>query len=92
VIVLLAGRSWPVGTKYRSAAIAAPSDPRRDPAAAWDALSRGEDPSIVDDTEDELGDDPGKGSTGGAGNARSGGPTDAADRTRGEGHHSSSDT
>ncbi|WP_226832052.1 Trp biosynthesis-associated membrane protein [Brachybacterium sp. FME24] len=56
VIVLVAGRSWPVGTRYRSAAVAAPSDPARDPAAAWDALTRGEDPSI-DNGGSSTGDD-----------------------------------
>ena len=45
VVVLLVGGRWPRGTRYRSAAVAAPSDPAEDPAAAWDALTRGEDPS-----------------------------------------------
>ncbi|MGP9682206.1 MULTISPECIES: Trp biosynthesis-associated membrane protein [unclassified Brachybacterium] len=45
VVVLLVGGRWPRGTRYRSAAVAAPSDPADDPAAAWDALTRGEDPS-----------------------------------------------
>lgn len=46
LVVLRVGGSWPRGTRYRSAAIAAPSDPAEDPAAAWDALTRGEDPSV----------------------------------------------
>lgn len=45
IVVLLVGGRWPRGTRYRSAAVAAPSDPAEDPAAAWDALTRGEDPS-----------------------------------------------
>ena len=49
---LIAGRSWPVGTRYRSPAVAAPSDPSRDPAAAWDALTRGEDPSLGPEDEE----------------------------------------
>lgn len=56
VLVLVAGGSWPVGTRYRSAAVAAPSDPAHDPAAAWDALTRGEDPS-VDDGASSTGDE-----------------------------------
>ncbi|MGO1389220.1 MULTISPECIES: Trp biosynthesis-associated membrane protein [Brachybacterium] len=52
VVVLIAGRSWPVGTRYRSPAVAAPSDPSRDPAAAWDALTRGEDPSLGPEDEE----------------------------------------
>lgn len=57
VMVLLVGRSWPMGTRYRSAAVAAPADPERDPAAAWDALTRGEDPSVEDD-DSSADDDP----------------------------------
>lgn len=48
VVVLMVGGRWPVGTRYRSAAVAATADPGQDPAAAWDALSRGEDPSAPD--------------------------------------------
>ena len=48
VIVLAVGRSWPVGSRYRSAAVTAAADPAEDPAAAWDALTRGEDPSLED--------------------------------------------
>lgn len=53
VVVLWAGGGWSATTRYRSAA-AAPrtADPAQDPAAAWDALSRGEDPSREQD-EDE---------------------------------------
>jgi uncharacterized membrane protein (TIGR02234 family) len=47
VIVLAVGRSWPVGSRYRSAAVTAAADPADDPAAAWDALTRGEDPSLA---------------------------------------------
>ena len=46
VIVLIAGGSWPVGSRYRSAAVTTAADPAEDPAAAWDALTRGEDPSL----------------------------------------------
>lgn len=49
VLVLVVGRSWPTGSRYRSAALAAPvrrGDPAEDPAAAWDALTRGEDPTL----------------------------------------------
>lgn len=53
VLVLVAGRAWPVGTRYRSAAVAATADPADDPAAAWDALSRGEDPSVAGEDHDE---------------------------------------
>ena len=49
VVVLLAGRTWPVRTRFRSAAVAVTADPEQDPAAAWDALTRGEDPSVEDD-------------------------------------------
>lgn len=52
VVVLVAGRTWPTGSRYRSPAVAAPSDPSRDPAAAWDALTRGEDPSVGPGGED----------------------------------------
>src|SRR5699024_3237687 len=46
VLVLLAGGSWPRRDRYRSAAVPAAADPSEDPAAAWDALTRGEDPSL----------------------------------------------
>lgn len=46
VVVLLAGGSWPRRDRYRSAARTVTADPAEDPAAAWDALSRGEDPSL----------------------------------------------
>ncbi|APX31678.1 hypothetical protein BH708_01895 [Brachybacterium sp. P6-10-X1] len=49
IVVLLAGRTWPVRTRFRSAAVAVTADPERDPAGAWDALTRGEDPSVEDD-------------------------------------------
>lgn len=52
VLVLVVGRGWPVGTRYRSAAVVATADPGQDPAAAWDALTRGEDPSLPEDDED----------------------------------------
>ena len=44
MVILLAGRSWTTTAKYERAAERV-EDPRTDPAAAWDALSRGEDPS-----------------------------------------------
>lgn len=45
-LALVAGGTWPVGTRYRSPAVAATVGPEQDPAAAWDALTRGEDPSL----------------------------------------------
>ena len=60
VIVLVVGGSWPVGSRYRSAAVTAAADPAEDPAAAWDALTRGEDPSLVDEDPDHGGEDPGE--------------------------------
>jgi uncharacterized membrane protein (TIGR02234 family) len=57
VVVLLVGRTWPVGSRYRSAAVAASADPAEDPAAAWDALTRGEDPSLEDQDDPSLDDD-----------------------------------
>ncbi|WP_114856094.1 Trp biosynthesis-associated membrane protein [Brachybacterium sp. YJGR34] len=62
VLVLAVGRRWPVGTRYRSPAVAATADPSADPAAAWDALTRGEDPSLedpADDPADDPDEDPG---------------------------------
>lgn len=59
VLVLAVGRSWPTGGRYRSAALAAPvrrSDPAEDPAAAWDALTRGEDPSLGSREPGDAGD------------------------------------
>lgn len=56
VLVLVAGRSWKVGTRYRSAAVVPAADPANDPAAVWDALSRGEDPSLEE--EPSLEEDP----------------------------------
>jgi len=46
VLVLLVGGSWPRRDRYRSAAVTVTADPSEDPAAAWDALTRGEDPSL----------------------------------------------
>lgn len=50
--VLLAGGGWATGSRYRSAAVAAPQHasrlPEDDPAAAWDALTRGQDPTQDD--------------------------------------------
>lgn len=44
--ILVAGRTWVSAARYqRDASAAAPRDPREDPSAAWDALSRGEDPT-----------------------------------------------
>lgn len=48
VLVLVAGGSWPRRDRYRSAAVTVAADPAEDPAAAWDALTRGEDPSLED--------------------------------------------
>jgi hypothetical protein len=39
-----ASGSWQTSSRYERSA-AAPADPEEDPTAAWDALSRGEDPS-----------------------------------------------
>lgn len=53
--VLVAGGRWRTGSRYRSAAVAAPqsaaASPQDDPAAAWDALTRGQDPSDVDEPD-----------------------------------------
>lgn len=45
--ILVAGRAWVRTARYqRDASTTSPrSDPREDPSAAWDALSRGEDPT-----------------------------------------------
>ena len=60
VVVLVVGGRWPVGTRYRSAAVAATADPGQDPAAAWDALTRGEDPSLLEtETDGEPEPEPG---------------------------------
>ena len=56
VLMLLAGGGWPRSTRYRSAAVTATADPSDDPAAAWDALTRGEDPSLGDPGDAHLGD------------------------------------
>ena len=56
VLMLLAGGGWPRRTRYRSAAVTAIADPSDDPAAAWDALTRGEDPSLGDPGDAHLGD------------------------------------
>lgn len=54
VFVIVRGRNWPRRTRYArdAARNAAPPDPQGDPAGAWDALSRGEDPS--EQTEDRA--------------------------------------
>lgn len=52
ILVLVAGRGWRAGSRYRRAAVAAPADPSQDPAATWDALTRGEDPSLEDPEQD----------------------------------------
>lgn len=46
VLVLAVGGRWPTGTRYRRATLTTAADPAQDPAAAWDALTRGEDPSL----------------------------------------------
>ncbi|MGY5764442.1 Trp biosynthesis-associated membrane protein [Brachybacterium sp. DNPG3] len=48
VLVLLVGGRWPRGSRYRSPAVRTAADPEQDPAAAWDALTRGEDPTEDD--------------------------------------------
>lgn len=56
VLVLVVGGRWPRGSSRYSRATLAPRrvvDPEQDPAAAWDALSRGEDPT--DPAEDAAG-------------------------------------
>lgn len=59
VLVLLAGGTWPRRDRYRSAAVTVTADPTEDPAAAWDALTRGEDPSLEDPSlEDSGAEDP----------------------------------
>lgn len=50
-LTLAAGGTWPLGTRYRSPALAAATGPEQDPAAAWDALTRGEDPSLAGEDE-----------------------------------------
>lgn len=57
VVVLVVGGRWPRGSRHRSAALAGPAriDPGEDPAAAWDALTRGEDPSEEDDPRHAAG-------------------------------------
>lgn len=58
VCVIVLGRRWPRRTRYArdAARMAVRPDPQGDPAGAWDALSRGEDPSEqVRDTDDEDG-------------------------------------
>ena len=60
IVVLVVGGRWRVGTRYRSAAVAATADPGQDPAAAWDALTRGEDPSLLEtETDGEPEPEPG---------------------------------
>lgn len=45
-LVLAVGGRWPQGTRYRRATVTVTADPAEDPAAAWDALTRGDDPSL----------------------------------------------
>ena len=55
VLVLVVGGRWRRGSSRYSRATLAPRrvvDPEQDPAAAWDALTRGEDPT--DPTEDDA--------------------------------------
>lgn len=59
VLVLVVGGRWPRGSSRYSRATLAPRravDPEKDPAAAWDALTRGEDPT--EPTEEEADPDP----------------------------------
>lgn len=51
VTVLAVGGRWPTGTRYRRATVTTAADPAQDPAAAWDALTRGEDPSLERESE-----------------------------------------
>jgi uncharacterized membrane protein (TIGR02234 family) len=66
VLVLAVGGRWPQRrSRYQRDAARARAardvDPTADPAAAWDALSRGEDPSEAgDDTRTPPPDDPGR--------------------------------
>lgn len=55
VLMLAVGGRWPRRTRYRSAAVAATADPADDPAAAWDALTRGEDPTLGPGEDSEEG-------------------------------------
>ena len=52
-LVLAVGGRGPQGTRYRRATVTVTADPAEDPAAAWDALTRGDDPSLPaeDDTD-----------------------------------------
>ncbi|WP_106506736.1 Trp biosynthesis-associated membrane protein [Brachybacterium timonense] len=59
ILVLAAGGAWRRSEKYArdagsTQATRALVDPRMDPAAAWDALSRGEDPSDEDPSDDDA--------------------------------------
>lgn len=51
--ILLLGGRWSVTSRYARPRRAATSDPADDPAAAWDALSRGEDPTLEDPRDGE---------------------------------------
>ena len=62
VLVLLAGGTWPRRDRYRSPAVAVTADPAEDPAAAWDALTRGEDPSMESPGMEDPGDEEPQGS------------------------------
>jgi len=53
VLVLAVGGRWRAGTRYRRATVTVAADPAEDPAAAWDALTRGDDPSLP--TEGDAG-------------------------------------
>lgn len=59
--VLAAGGHWRTGSRYRSAAVAASqaaaASPQDDPAAAWDALTRGEDPTELAESDAEKPDE-----------------------------------
>lgn len=64
--VLVAGGRWRTGSRYRSAAVAAPqaaaASPQDDPAAAWDALTRGQDPTEYEvDPAQHTGPEPDRG-------------------------------
>ena len=57
VIVLLVGGRWQTRSRFRSAAVTVAADPAEDPAAAWDALTRGEDPTRSADEDLDTDDD-----------------------------------
>lgn len=58
--VLMLGGRWRTSRRYTAIGAVHAADPVEDPSAAWEALSRGADPTLTDDgRDDEL--DPGHG-------------------------------